>query len=166
MPIQAFMSVNGQKQGQFHGETTQNKRKDSIPILAFQMGLVAPHDSSSGLSTGKRVYRPVVITKEWGASSPQGLIACSTNENLKDVTIEFTKTNPAGQLYTNQTVRLTDASIVEIERFTRGQDGTLLLAAGNLNTLELETWAFTFRKFEVDDNPTNISFVDDWSVTT
>jgi type VI secretion system secreted protein Hcp len=160
------MSVTGQKQGQFHAETTQNKRKDSIPILAIQMGLVAPHDTGTGQSTGKRIYKPVVITKEWGASSPQGLIACSTNEDLKEVTIEFTKTNPAGQQYTSQTVKLTDANIVEIERFTRSQDGTLLLAAGNLNTLELETWAFTFRRIEVDDNPTSISFVDDWSVTT
>jgi type VI secretion system secreted protein Hcp len=166
MAIQGYMSVKGQKQGQFHGETTQNKRKDSIPILAIQMGLVAPRDAASGQSTGRRLYRPVVITKEWGASSPQGLIACSTNEILLEITIEFAKTNPAGELYTSQTIKLTDANIVEIQRFTRAQDGTLLLAEGRSETLELETWAFTFRKIEVDDNPTKISFVDDWSVTT
>jgi len=166
MPMQAYMSVKGRKQGQFHSETAQNKRKDSIPILAFQMGLVSPRDGASGQATGKRMYKPVIITKEWGASSPQGLTACSTNEDLQDVTIEFFKTNPNGQQYASQTIRLTDANIVEIERFTRAQDGTLLLSAGNQDTLELETWAFTFRKIEVDDNPTSISFVDDWSVVT
>jgi type VI secretion system secreted protein Hcp len=166
MPKQAFMTVNGQHQGQFHSEATQNKRKDSIPILAFQMGLVSPREGSSGMATGKRQYKPVVITKAWGAASPQGLTAYATSENLPDVTIEFVELNPAGAQYTSQTVRLSDANIMEIERFTRSQDGTLLLAPNNLDTLELETWAFTFRKIEVDDNPSNLSFIDDWSVTT
>lgn len=166
MPMQAYMTVKGQKQGQFHSETAQKGLKDSIPILAFQMGLVAPRDATSGMASGRRQYKPVVITKEWGAASPQGLTACATNEDLADVTITFTKTNPMGQQQASQTVRLTDANIVEVERFTRSQDGTLLLAANNLDTLELETWSFTFRKIEVDDNPSNLSFVDDWSVTT
>lgn len=166
MATQAYMSVTGQKQGQFHGESAQSKRKDWIPILGFQMGVVAPRDAASGQSTGRRLYRPVVITKEWGPSSPQGLTACSDKEALTDVTIEFLKTNPSGEMYTSQTVKLTDASIVEIQRFTRAQDGTLLLAASRTDTLELETWSFTFRKIEVDDNASKISFVDDWSVTT
>jgi type VI secretion system secreted protein Hcp len=166
MAIQAYMSVTGQRQGQFRGESTQNRHKDWIPILGLQMGVVAPRDAATDEATGRRLYRPVVITKEWGPSSPQGLIACSTNEVLTDITIEFTKTNPAGDLFTSQTVKLTDANIVEIQRFTHAQDGTLLLEAGRLDTLELETWAFTFRKIEVDDNGSHISFVDDWSVST
>ena len=106
------------------------------------------------------------LSSQKSGEHPQGLIACSTNEVLTEITIEFSKENPAGELYTSQTIRLTDANIVEIQRFTRAQDGTLLLAEVRSETLELETWAFTFRKIEVDDNPTKISFVDDWSVTT
>jgi type VI secretion system secreted protein Hcp len=166
MSMQAYMTVKGQKQGQFHAETTQNKLRDVIPILAMQMGVVAPRDVTSGMATGRRQYKPVMITKRWGAASPQALTACVTNEDLQDVTITFTQTNPMGQQYTSQTIRLTDANIIEIERFTRCQDGTLLLATNNVDTLELETWSLTFRKIEVDDNPTSISFVDDWSAVT
>jgi hypothetical protein len=39
MAFQAHVSIKGNKQGQFKGEGTQDKRKDKwIPVLAFQMG--------------------------------------------------------------------------------------------------------------------------------
>ena len=164
MAFQAHISVKGKKQGQFKGEGTQGRRNDLwIPVLSFQMGLKSPHDSVSGQATGKRQYSPVTIVKEWGSASPQGLTACATNEDLSDVVIEFSKTNPNGGEYVYQTVKLTDATMVEVERFTRGQDGTLLTGAGPMGTLELESWSFTFRKIEVGDNDGKTSFEDDWS---
>jgi type VI secretion system secreted protein Hcp len=165
MAFQAYMSVKGKKQGQFKGEATQSNRKDMwMPVLSFQMGVLSPRDAATGQPSGKRQYKPVTIIKEWGAASPQGLAACATNEDLSDVVIEFSKANPTGAEYVYQTVHLTDAIIVEVERFTRAQDGTLLLAPGRADTLELESWSFTFRKIELDDKDGMTSFLDDWTV--
>jgi type VI secretion system secreted protein Hcp len=112
-----------------------------------------------------RQYKPVTITKEWGAASPQALAACATIEVLSDVAVEFLKIKQDGQEYIYQTVTLTDALFVAVERFTRQQDGTLLLPPGPADTLELESWSFTFRKIEVMDIDGNTSFIDDWFVT-
>jgi type VI secretion system secreted protein Hcp len=166
MALQAYLAVKGSKQGQFKGESTRATRKDKwMQVLAFQMGLHSPLDAATGQASGKRQYKPVIITKEWGAASPQGLAACATNEVLSDVAIEFFKIKPDGQEYVYQTVALTQALLVAVERFTRQQDGTLLLPPGPTDTLELESWSFTFRKIEVVDIDGNTSFVDDWFVT-
>jgi type VI secretion system secreted protein Hcp len=166
MALQAYIAVKGTKQGQFKGESTRATRKDKwMQVLAFQMGLHLPLDAATGQASGKRQYKPVTITKEWGAASPQGLAACASNESLSDVAVEFLKTKQDGQEYVYQTVTLTDALLVAVERFTRQQDGTLLLPPGPAETLELESWSFTFGKIEVVDIDGHTSFVDDWIVT-
>jgi|SRR5664279_1504152 len=165
MALRANISVKGSKQGQFKSETI-GKKDQWIPILGFRMELLSPVDTATGLATGKMQYKPIAIVKEWGAASPQGLAACANNEVLDEVLIEFTKMNPAGVEYVYQSVKLTQATIVDITRYTHAQDGTLLLAPGSVETMELESWSFVFRKIEVDDNEGKTSFIDDWSIAT
>ena len=167
MALRAYVSVKGSKQGQFKSESTAATRKDKwIPILAFHMEVVSPLDTATGQATGKRQYKPIAIVKEWGAASPQGLAACAANEVLDEVLIEFMKTNPNGVEYVYQRVSLTQATIVDITRYTHAQDGTLLLPPGSAETMELESWSFVFRKIEVDDTDGKTSFIDNWSATT
>jgi type VI secretion system secreted protein Hcp len=112
MAFQAYIAVKGKKQGQFKGEAAAIQRKDKwMQVLGFTMGLTSPRDPSTGQATGRRQFQPVTIVKQWGAASPQGLAACSTNESLAEVDIEFTKTTAAGLEAVYQTVKLTDASI-------------------------------------------------------
>jgi len=166
MATQAYIAVKGQRQGQFKSENTLANRKDRwIPILSFEMDVQAPHDSATGAASGKRQFNPVTIVKKWGAASPQGLSACATNEDLPEVVIEFTKTNVNGAEYVFQRITLTDATIVEVKRFTHAQDGTLLLRPGEQDALELDRWSFVFRKIEVADNDGKTSFTDNWSAT-
>ena len=170
MAIQAYIAVKGQKQGQFKAEAATTPRKEKwMPVLAFTMGLASPRDPASGLPSGKRQFQPVTIVKQWGAASPQGLAACSTNESLAEVDIEFTKTTAAGLEAVYQTVKLTDASIAQVARFTGRADGREDTAtAGHsapTDMLELERWTFTFRKIEVHDTDGNTSFADDLTGT-
>jgi type VI secretion system secreted protein Hcp len=82
----SYMSVNGRKQGQFRGETVSARRRDKwMPVVAIAMDLKSPHDAATGQISGKRQWAPVVVTKNWGAASPQGLSACAANEVLTDV---------------------------------------------------------------------------------
>src|SRR5260370_3295615 len=119
MAYQAHIKVKGAKQGQFKGEGIQKDRKmEFMPVLRIEHGVKSPRDVATGQASGKRVWAPVVITKEWGAASPQGLQACSTNEVLPEVVIEFTRTKDTGEEYVYQTLKLTNATISEVRRFT------------------------------------------------
>lgn len=44
---------------------------DGSSVSSSSYQIVSPRDAASGLPTGKRMHKPMVITKEWGASSPQ-----------------------------------------------------------------------------------------------
>lgn len=43
----------------------------------------SPRDSASGLATGKRMHKPVTITKEWGPATPQ-LMKVKPTYNIKE----------------------------------------------------------------------------------
>jgi type VI secretion system secreted protein Hcp len=170
MAFQAYIAVKGQKQGQFKGEAAALQRKDKwMQVLAFTMGLTSSRDPATGQATGRRQFQPVTIVKQWGAASPQGLAACSTNEALAEVDIEFTKTTPAGLEAVYQTVKLTDASVAQVARFTGHADGREDTStsghSGPADMLDLERWTFTFRKIEVYDSDGNTSFADDLTGT-
>ena len=168
MALQAWIAVKGAKQGQFKGESTVAARRGKwMAVLAFTMGVNSPRDPATGQATGKRQYQPVTIVKAWGAASPQGLAACTTNEVLTEVDLEFIRPSPTGQEVVYQTVRLTNASLSQIARFTGRPDGSEdTPSSGHTGTavmMELERWAFTFQKIEIHDNDGNTSFTDSWS---
>ena len=112
MATQIFATVTGTKQGAFKGESLQKGREGKIPGVGFQYGVVSPHDIASGQVTGKRQQKPVVFTKEWGASSPEFYAAAYTNEVLSTVLFEFYSTSPTGTVVVDHTIRLTNATIV------------------------------------------------------
>lgn len=156
MALQAYISVKGGKQGQFKGESLQAKRRGKwMTVLSVSMDLQAPRDPATGQASGKRQWRPVKIVKEWGAASPQGLNACSTNEDLAEVRIEFVKLNARGMEYVYQAITLVDAFLSEVRRFVTED------AVQSAVTTPLEEWSFTFRKIEVVDNDGKTSFTDD-----
>ena len=72
----AFMQVTAWKQGKFKGE----KGSYNIPILAYGLDVVVPLDPSSGLASGRRQWKPIVVTKTIDASSPQFMQSLVTNE--------------------------------------------------------------------------------------
>jgi type VI secretion system secreted protein Hcp len=169
MAFQAHVSIKGKKQGPFKGEGIQDKRKDKwIPVLSFSQEVTSPRDLATGQASGKRQWKPIRITKEWGAADPQIFAACVTNEVLPEVVFEFTKTNPNGEEYVYQTIKLTDATISGVERMTGDEDqegGSSSRHADASDTLELEEVSFTFRKIELTDNDGKTNFADDWSTT-
>jgi type VI secretion system secreted protein Hcp len=171
MASPGYLSVKGARQGQFKGESTRANRNDWIPILAFEMSVESPRDAATGQASGKRQYKPVKITKEWGEASPQALAACATNEVLTTVALEFLRIGPDGNEYTYQTVNLTNAAISGVFRF-KGEppeDAEVPSSdlhpehSGSQDTHELEEWEFVFQKIEVTDKDGATTFADDWA---
>ena len=78
-------------------------------------------------------------------------------------------TTATGLDVVHQTVKLIDASITQVARFTGRADGREDTAisghSGPTDMLELERWTFTFRKIDVHDTDGNTSFADDLTGT-
>lgn len=102
--VDAYMTINGSKQGQLKGEAMSEK----ITLTSVS------HNSAmaTGLASGKRQHGEIVITKEMDASSPKLMQAMNTHEPLNDVTIVFRNTG-AGKAV--QTLNLKDAFISSVQ---------------------------------------------------
>jgi len=168
MAYQARIQVTGKKSGKYPGEGIQKSSSQNwIPVLAFHMGLQSPRDIATGQPSGKRQWENIVITKEWGGTSPMALNSLVTNEVLTTVQIEFIKTKDSGEEYTYQTIKLTNATLSNIKRYTDDPDesDTSSRHQSATDTMEIEDWSFTFQQIEVSDADGSTSFMDNWVAT-
>ena len=110
-----YVSIKGQTQGKFKGESSFSKfGSDKITVIRFSSGVVSPRDAASGLPTGKRQHQPIRFTKENGAATPQIFQALVSNETLTTVTFEFTRSNPSGKEEVHYVVTLQNASVASV----------------------------------------------------
>ena len=108
--VAATVMVTGQKQGQFS--------QAPIEVTAISHEIVSPRDPASGLPTGKRQHKPIVITMDWGASTPLFLNALTQNENLTSVLIGLLRDGKQVA-----TIQLTNASVSQFDQ--HGENVTL-----------------------------------------
>jgi type VI secretion system secreted protein Hcp len=164
LPVQVYaayefyMSIEGTKQGKFKGESTRKGSffENKVPGLRFQYEVTSPRVAATGQASGKRQHGAIVITKEWGAATPQIFQALVTNEVIKSVVIEFYHTDPNGQPYLFQTIRLTNATISNIKQYTGVVDSST-------STHELEDVSFTFQRIEITNVIGKTMASDDWT---
>jgi type VI secretion system secreted protein Hcp len=154
---QFFVTITGERQGQFKGELSEASHTAEIGGLRLSMELDVPLDIATGHTSGKRQYQPITITKQWGAASPQILRAAATGETLKTVSIRFVQTKSTGVEEISQTIILTNATISQVRRFV-----DFTPATSNPAGQELEEVALTFQRIEIADVPAGTSFSDDW----
>jgi type VI secretion system secreted protein Hcp len=152
-----FVIIKGSKQGQFKGELREAGHTTEIGGLRLSMELDVPLDTATGHASGKRQYKPLTITKEWGAASPQILEAAATSEVLATVSLRFVQTTPTGTEETSQTIALTNAIISEVRRYV-----DFTASAGSPGQLELEDVSFVFERITVEDVPGHTAFADSW----
>jgi type VI secretion system secreted protein Hcp len=162
MASEFYVSVKGKKQGQFKGETKGpggSRARDRFRGVRYVSEVISPRDEASGLPTGKRQHKPIVITKEWGAASPQLFDALVKNEVLTSVVFEFVKTAPDGKEVVYYRVTLTDAAVSDFKEYL-----DLTEVDGDpYDGRALEDVSFTFRKIELENLEARTTAVDDWS---
>jgi type VI secretion system secreted protein Hcp len=125
--------------------------KDQSRIFKFSYGVVAPRDESSGQPSGKSQHRPIVITREPGAASPQFFTALVTNEVLKPVVIKFLRGNVnMGVNEVQQIITLTNPTISDFRQYV-GDDGRWL-----------EDVAFAFQQIQIENKPGGTIAGDSW----
>jgi len=162
MALNAYLKLKGQKQGELKGSVTQKGRENKIMVIAVSHEIVSPRDAASGLPTGKRQHKPLVITKEIDKSSPLLYNALVNNENISEWELQFwtpqikaaTGTGAEVQHYT---ITLINANIASISfRMPNNKHPELMKFA------EFEEIAFTYQKVIWTWNDGGITAEDDW----
>jgi type VI secretion system secreted protein Hcp len=146
--VRITMTVTGQAQGAFKGDdfATAKNATGLIDVLGYSAEIVSPRDPATGQATGKRIWKPIVVTHLLGGSSPEFLAAAATNENLTKVVISFFHTNSRGQEVLYYRVTLTNASLSDVRDYTSGGD-------------VLEDDSFVFQKIEQEDLVAKTTFI-------
>ena len=108
-----YMSITGDRQGNITERAgEQESHENEILCQAFEHVVLVPNDS--GVPTGKRVHRAMMITKSVDRSSPQLYSALVNNERLTEITIKHYRIDPIGIVQNHFTVKLSNAVIISI----------------------------------------------------
>jgi type VI secretion system secreted protein Hcp len=145
-----YVSVKASKQGQFRGDIPTAKPPGQILALKFQYEVSSPRDAATGQASGKLQHKPIVITKEWGASSPQFFQALTTNELLQEVRLDFVGVGVSGEPIITHTIRLVNASVSNIAHSTD-------VVPGRPGVRHLEEITFTFQAIEFHLTKENVT---------
>lgn len=158
MAKKIYATIVGAVQGAFSGEGTGNAAS-KIPGVAFDYGLTVPTDPATGLPTGKRQYKAITFTKEWGAASPQIFQAATTNEILKSVNFEFTSVDASGVEQPTFIISLSNAAITGFDGSVQlGEDGGPVV-----DDRELERIQFEFQKIALTSVASGTTVIDEWN---
>lgn len=157
MALNAYLKLKAEKQGEIKGSVTQKGREGKIMVIAVSHEIVSPRDAASGLPTGKRMHKPLVITKELDKSSPLLYNVLTNNENIPEFEIQFWQPSTTGAEKQHYTIKLTNANIASINfRMLNNKNPELMRYA------EYEEIAFTYQKIEWTWNDGGITAMDDW----
>jgi type VI secretion system secreted protein Hcp len=113
--LTAYLRVVGTKQGEIKGSVTQKGREGRIAVIAMSHEFLSPRDPATGMATGKRMHKPLVVTKEMDRASTGLRSMLIGNEVAKDWELQFFRPAPTGQETQYLTIRLTNAGISSIE---------------------------------------------------
>ena len=107
-----YVTVTGAIQGPFRGEVfTAGLENKTFRGLKFDYEVISPRASQTGLPSGKRTHKPLLIQKAWGPSSVQIFSALTHNE-LLTVVIDFFSLQRTGKLGLDHTIKLNNASVM------------------------------------------------------
>lgn len=175
MALDAYISINGKKQGDYPAEIDRepHKGKKRAAVYRFEYGVLAPRDVQSHSQKGERTHTPVKIVKETGKMTPLIQMAATAGELLPKVEIAFyrnVKLDNSGTLGQELyfTVTLEDARVVSQRIFTGAKTSGDGASQGTskhgsqLDSLELEEFELTFRKIIVRHEISKKEASDDW----
>jgi type VI secretion system secreted protein Hcp len=151
-----FCTVVGAKQGTFQADRS-GKTASQIPVLFLTEEITVPIDAATGLPTGRRMHKPLIIIKELDASSIQFFTAVVNSELLRSVTCTFYRSfrREEGGMRAYFKIALTNARIVAYKDAGDGINGT---APGD----QRESISLTYQRIELTDLDSNGTAVADW----
>ncbi|MCK5601099.1 type VI secretion system tube protein Hcp [Candidatus Pacearchaeota archaeon] len=146
------MWVEGENLGAIKGGNKEAGLEDSIDVFGFSHSVISPRDAASGMPTGKRQHKPLVVVKEIDQATPLLFQALVDNEKLLSVKLEWRHYNPDSQqveLYF--TIELVNAAIASIQEYS----------AGTMHN-PMETVSFVYQKITWTWEDGGYTATDDW----
>ena len=112
----AYLSLKGQSVGKVEGSITEttHERKGKIGVISVSHEIVAPRDPATGHPTGRRLHKPLVITKELDKASPLLYQLLCKNENVTEWELQFFMQGASGGAQQHYTIKLTNANVASI----------------------------------------------------
>jgi type VI secretion system secreted protein Hcp len=157
MALPAYLTILPERHPPILGSVTQKGREGKILVVAASHEIVSPRDPASGRSTGKRVHKPFVCTKEVDRATPLLFTLLTENENIREARIEFWTPSPTGLEKLYYTVTLTNATICAIN--VKMPNNRVPKLA---NRSSLEAVGFVYQKIMWTWTDGGVSASDDW----
>lgn len=157
-PINKFLFVKGQKQGDIIGSSTDPNHNGAIGIISVGHSIISPTDLATGQASGKRQHSPLVLLTHIDKATPKLYAALVNNENLPTVELDYWKANGDGSQTEYFTIKLTNARVSSINLTNQN-------SADNPSSdriAEYEEVSFTYQKIEWTWTDGGITASDDW----
>jgi type VI secretion system secreted protein Hcp len=157
MPIPGHLRITGEEQGAIEGSCEWEGREDTILVQAFDHVVELPTDDR-GIASGRRVHRPIVITKEIDRSSPMLYQALCTGELLTDMELEWYRIDGTGDEELYYTMSMFNGLITKIHPWVPN-----VLDQKNAHLKHMEDVHISYEKVIWTWEPDGIEFEDAWS---
>jgi len=149
------LTLVGEIQGPIDGSCEIEGREDTILVQAFKHCVDVPSDEY-GLPTGRRVHRPLMITKLVDKSSPKLFQVLCTNERLSEVKLDWYRLDGTGDETLFFSVTLQNAQIVKIDSWVPDVLDKANAVYGNMEnvwfTYEMIRWAWEEDGIEYEEH--------------
>jgi type VI secretion system secreted protein Hcp len=157
MALNAYLTLTGETQGKVNGSVTQAGREDTMEVIGFNHEVKSPRDAASGLPTGKRQHKPIILTKAVDKATPLLMNILTNNENITEWTLRCWRPSRSGKEEQYYTIELVNASIasIQIEQLNNKYPE-------NMRHEVREHIAFTYQKIIWTWNDGGITAEDDW----
>lgn len=160
MPRPFHMAVTGTTQGNMTaGCSDIQDREDTTLCQALDHEVYIPRDVQTGQPTGKRVHKPLVITKAFDKSSPKLYQALCTGERMSEVVFKYYRIAPTGNEEHYFTIKLQDAIIVALKPWIPN-----CLDISKEGFTDMEDLSFTYSHIFWTWEPDGVEAEDQWQV--
>lgn len=110
MATTAQLSLRGARTGEIRGDGPDGR----IRVIGVSHEITSPRDPASGLPTGSRQHRPLVLVKELDPASPLLRAVLANNENLPELRLAFTRPTAGGGEEQHFLIELLNANLTNI----------------------------------------------------
>lgn len=157
MPMPIYLILTGNKQGKIEGSCNIQGHDKQILVQAVDHHVEIPNSPQSGLPTGKRIHKPLTITKAIDKSSPKLYQALCSGEQLSTVELIWNRINPKGEEEEYYRIKLGHAIIVDMRTWMPN-----CLDKEKSTYTHMEDVSFTYEKITWTWKPDGIEAEDSW----
>lgn len=146
-----FLKIDG-----IDGESEDAAHKGEIEVLSWSWGVSNAGSMSTGQSTGRRQYEPIIIRKRIDKSSPLLFKGCATGKHIAKAELTVRRQGATGGPEDYYTITLEDCFVTSYQ--TSGGGGS-----GGTASEQSEEIKITFKKITITHIPSKTTESDVWS---